>query len=54
MEIYYIGKYDSYYNGYNCTIGGSTPGSGSTHPSYGKKLSEEHKTKLKQSVSRVV
>lgn len=54
VEVYYIGKYNSYYNGYNCTIGGSTPGSGSTHPSYGKKLSEEHKVKLKQSVSRVV
>lgn len=54
MEIYYIGQYNSYYEGYNCTIGGSTPGSGSTHPSYGRKLSERHKLKLKQSVSRTV
>lgn len=50
----YIGQYNSYYEGYNCTIGGSTPGSGSTHPSYGRKLSEKHKLKLKQSVSRTV
>lgn len=54
MEIYYIEKYNSYYNGYNCTIGGSTLGSGVTHPSYGRKLSDAHKDKLKQSVSRIV
>lgn len=55
LEIYYIGIYDSYRNGYNCTIGGSTTlGFQFTNKSKekiskshtGKKLSEETKAKL--------
>lgn len=52
-EIYYIGLYNSYNNGYNETIGGNQL-SGENHPSYGSKLSDEHKKKLKESVSKKV
>lgn len=52
-EIYYIKKYDSFYNGYNSTIGGNQY-SGELHPSFGKKLTEEHKKKLKDSRVRQV
>lgn len=53
LEIYYIGQYDSYKNGYNQTIGGHGL-RGNNHPSYGTKLSEDHKKKLKDSVSKQV
>lgn len=53
LEIYYIGKYNSYVDGYNCTIGGSVL-RGKDHPSYGNKLSEEHKQKLKNSRTKKV
>lgn len=55
LEIYYIGLYDSYRNGYNCTIGGDgVVGFKMTEcqitklraANYGKKLSEEHKKKI--------
>ena len=52
-EVYYIKKYDSFYNGYNNTTGGNQY-SGSLHPSFGMKLSEEHKKKLKDSRVRQV
>ena len=52
-EIYYIGLYDSYKNGYNMTIGGNQL-RGELHPSYGTHLSEEHKEKLKNSVRKEV
>lgn len=52
-EIYYIGLYDSYRNGYNMTIGGNQL-HGELHPSYGTHLSEEHKEKLKDSVRKQV
>lgn len=52
-EIYYIQKYDSFRNGYNMTPGGDSY-SGENHPSYGSKLSEEHKEKLKDSVRKEV
>lgn len=52
-EIYYIGLFDSYKNGYNMTIGGRQL-RGIYHPSYGTHLSEEHKNKLVQSVSKQV
>lgn len=52
-EIYYIGQYDSFKNGYNMTIGGRQL-RGSDHPSYGTHLSEEHKIKLKASVIKQV
>lgn len=52
-EIYYIGLYDSYRNGYNMTIGGNQL-RGELHPSYGTHLSEEHKEKLKDSVRKQV
>lgn len=53
LEIYYIGQYDSYKNGYNQTIGGHSL-RGNNHPSFGHKLSEEHKEKLKASICRQV
>lgn len=52
-EVYYIKKYDSFYSGYNSTIGGNQY-SGQLHPSFGKKLSAEHKKKLKNSRARQV
>ncbi len=52
-EIYYIGLYDSFNNGYNETIGGNSL-SGRDHPSYGTTLTEDHKRKLKQAVSKQV
>lgn len=52
-ETYYIGLYNSFDNGYNETIGGNQL-SGVDHPSFGTKLSENHKAKLKQSVSKQV
>ena len=52
-EIYYIGLYDSYKNGYNMTIGGNQL-RGELHPSYGTHLTEEHKEKLKNSVRREI
>lgn len=52
-EIYYIGLYDSYNNGYNMTIGGSALRR-EFHPSYGTRLTEEHKRKLIDSVSKQV
>lgn len=52
-EIYYIGLYDSYNNGYNMTIGGNQL-RGEYHPSYGTHLSEEHKEKLKNSTRKMV
>lgn len=55
LEMYYIGLYDSYRNGYNCTLGGSTT-LGFTHSCLSKKkmsaakiggrLSEATKAKL--------
>lgn len=54
MEIYYIGLYDTFKHGYNQTIGGKSCGRGENHPSYGTKLSEEHKKKLKASRSQKV
>ena len=50
-----IRKYgwDSYKNGYNQTIGGHSL-RGNNHPSFGHKLSEEHKEKLKASICRQV
>lgn len=55
LEIYYIGLYDSYRNGYNCTTGGNTT-LGYIHTDeartkiseshIGKKLSDETKIKL--------
>lgn len=53
LEIYYIGLYDSYSNGYNSTIGGHSL-RGMNHPSYGTKLDEAHKAKLKASRARIV
>ena len=53
LEIYYIGLYDSYSNGYNSTIGGHSL-RGINHPSYGTKLDEAHKAKLKASRARIV
>lgn len=47
-ETYYIGKYDTFDNGYNMTIGGKAL-RGENHPSYGKSLSKEHAKKLKDS-----
>ena len=47
-ESYYIGKYDTFDNGYNMTIGGKAL-RGENHPSYGKTLSKEHAKKLKDS-----
>lgn len=52
-EMYYIEKYDSFKNGYNMTIGGNSY-SGENHPSFGTHLTEEHKEKLKNSVSKEV
>lgn len=52
-EIYYIGLYDSYKNGYNMTIGGNQL-RGELHPCYGTHLTEEHKEKLKNSVRKEV
>ena len=49
----YIGQYDSYKSGYNQTIGGHSL-RGSNHPSFGHKLSEKHKEKLKASICRQV
>lgn len=55
LEIYYIGLYDSYRNGYNCTIGGDgVTGVKLTREQIakisiankGKKLTEEHKRKI--------
>ena len=55
LETYYIGKYDSYNNGYNCTIGGEgvsnwiMPEAQKQHMrdiNIGKKLSEETKRKI--------
>lgn len=55
LEIYYIGLYDSYRNGYNCTIGGDgVTGVKLTKEQIakvitankGKKLTEEHKRKI--------
>ena len=45
-EIYYIQKYDSYYNGYNSTLGGEG--------GYGKICSEELKLKLSNKFSKKV
>lgn len=53
QEIYYIGIYNSFENGYNETIGGNQL-RGMLHPSYGTHLSEEHTKKLKESVSKKV
>lgn len=53
LEIYYIGLYDSYSNGYNSTIEGHSL-RGINHPSYGTKLDEAHKAKLKVSRARIV
>ena len=52
METYYIGKYDTFENGYNCTVGGASnkpviPGS-----NVNRILSDSHKSKLKQSVQK--
>ena len=41
LEIYYIGLYDSYRNGYNCTLGGST--------TLGFQFTEETKNKISKS-----
>ena len=58
LEIYYIGLYDSYRNGYNCTIGGDgVTGVKLTkeqidrvrRANKGKKLSEEQKRKIGES-----
>lgn len=59
MEIYYIGYYDTYNNGYNSTLGGNNSPmseetkkklsialSGKNHPMYGRSLSDEFKKKL--------
>ena len=55
LEIYYIGLYDSYRDGYNCTIGGDgVTGVKLTEEQIakviiankGKKLTEEHKRKI--------
>lgn len=53
-EVYYIGKYNTFEKGYNCNIGGSgnkpeNPGSNKN-----RKLSKEHKEKLKNSVRKKV
>lgn len=53
LEVYYIGIYDSYNNGYNSTIGGHSL-RGCNHPSYGTKLNEVHKAKLKASRTKIV
>lgn len=55
LEVYYIGMYDSYRHGYNCTIGGNTT-LGYTHSEEtkkkmatikkGRKLSKETKEKI--------
>lgn len=52
-EIYYIGLYDTFRNGYNETIGGNQL-SGQDHPSYGTHLTIDHARKLKQSVQKQV
>lgn len=52
-EVYYIRKYNSFYDGYNSTIGGNQY-CGELHPSFGTKLSKEHKKKLKDSRVRQV
>lgn len=51
LEEYYIAKYDSFYNGYNLTLGGDgTKGaSGELNPFYGKKHSKESKEKMRNS-----
>lgn len=49
LEQYYIGLYDSYNNGYNCTLGGDGV-TGATHVGmYGKVFTEEHRRKLSES-----
>lgn len=64
LEIYYIGKFDTFENGYNLTLGGggvkgrkcseetrqklSKALSGEKHPLYGKKHSEESKRKMSE------
>lgn len=53
LEIYYIGVYEAYTKGYNCTVGGHQL-RGLNHPSCGKMLSQEHKAKLKKSRSKII
>ena len=47
-ECYYVWYYDSFYNGYNGTLGGQgTPGmSGDKNPMWGRKQSDETKAKI--------
>lgn len=65
-EKYWIDYYNSYKNGYNCTLGGdgvsgykhteerkqkiSKAVRGENHPLYGKHLSKEHKRKMSESL----
>lgn len=54
LETHYIKYYDSFKNGYNCTLGGEgTVGmSGDLNPFYGKKHSKETLKKLSESASK--
>lgn len=62
-EREYVAKFDSYFNGYNCTPGGNQPGEfskdtvermikaklrGASHPFFGKPRSEETKRKISE------
>lgn len=53
-EIYYIGKYNTLEKGYNCTIGGSGHKSENSGSNKNRKLSKEHREKLKNSVMKKV
>lgn len=53
-EIYYIGKFNSFEKGYNCTIGGSGHQPEQSGSNKNRKLSKEHKEKLLNSVKKKV
>ena len=53
-EIYYIGLYKSFERGYNCTIGGASKKIELSGSNVNRRLTEEHKNKLKKSVSKKI
>lgn len=58
-EKYYIEKYNSYYNGYNETLGGQgvigySGLKGNKNPMYGKKHTDDAKRKMKNSQRKIV
>lgn len=53
-EVYYIGKYNTFEKGYNCTIGGASNKPERPGSNINRKLSEERKKKLNDSVRKKV